>query len=46
MIEAEVLNLETNSKFIKVFDNEYLFKNFLRKCRFSKKVEVLSWFKW
>ena len=41
MYEVELLNLENNKTFTKVFWNEHLKNNFVRKCRYSKKVKVL-----
>lgn len=42
MYEVELLNLDTKKTFTKVFWSEYLKDNFVRKCKYSKKVKVLS----
>ena len=42
MYEVELLNLKSNKTFTKIFWNPYLKDNFVRKCRYSSKVKVLS----
>lgn len=46
MYEVELLNRETGATFIKKFDSPYLMDKFLRKCKYSKKVTVISVTKW
>ena len=41
MYEVELLNLETNKTFKKVFWSLYLKDNFVRKVKYSKKLKVL-----
>ncbi len=45
MYEVTLLNLETNSKFTKVFTSEYLLTKFKNKCKYSKKVKIVAIFK-
>lgn len=42
MYEVELLNLENKKTFTKVFWNKYLKNNFVRKCKYSKKLKVLG----
>lgn len=42
MYEVELLNLKTNKIFTKIFWSPYLKDNFVRKCKYSKKLKVLS----
>lgn len=42
MFEIELINLETNKRFTKIFWSEYLKRNFVRKCSYSKKVRIVS----
>lgn len=37
-----ILNLETNKTFEKYIKNEYFLRKFKNKCRFSKKIMILS----
>lgn len=46
MYEVELMNIETGAIFTKKFDSPYLMNQFLRKCKYSKKVKVLSTTKW
>jgi len=46
MYEVELLNRETGSTFTRKFDSPYLMNKFLNKCKYSKKVKVLSVTKW
>lgn len=42
MYEVELLNLQNNKVFTKIFWSSYLKDNFVRKCKYSKKLKVLS----
>lgn len=42
MYEVELLNLDTGKRFKKVFWNLKEKDNFVRKCKYSKKVMVVS----
>lgn len=37
-----ILNLETNTTFTKFIKNEYFLRKFRNKCRFSKKIRIIS----
>ena len=37
-----LLNLETNTTFTKFIKNEYFLRKFRNKCRFSKKIRIIS----
>jgi hypothetical protein len=37
-----ILNLEKNTTFTKFIKNEYFLRKFRNKCRFSKKIRILS----
>lgn len=41
MYEVELLNLKTNKKFTKIFWSPYLMNNFIRKCKYSKKLKLI-----
>lgn len=43
MFTVDLLNVATGKEFKKVFDSPYLLNKFLNKCRFSKRVKVLSY---
>lgn len=43
MFTVEVLNLITNKVFKKHFKSPYLMEDYVKKCKYSKKVIVLSW---
>jgi len=42
MYEVKLLNLETRKTFTKTFWSTYLKDNFIRKCKYSKTLKVLS----
>lgn len=42
MFEVELIDLETNKRFTKTFWNEFQMRNFVRKCKYSKKVKVIG----
>jgi hypothetical protein len=42
MYEVKLLDLKTRKTFTKVFWNNHLKDNFIRKCSYSKKLKVLS----
>ena len=46
MFEVELLNLKTNQKFIKRFWEIKKKNNFINKCKYSKKVKILSILDW
>lgn len=46
MYEVSCIDLTTKKEFNKVFYREDLFKSFIRKCKFSKKIEVKGYRKW
>ena len=37
-----ILNLETNTTFTKFIKNEYFLRKFRNKCKFSKKIRIIS----
>lgn len=46
MYEVTCVDLITKKEFNKIFYREDLFKKFITKCKFSKKLKVVSWCKW
>ena len=42
MYQVRLLNLKTNQVFTKTFESPYLKDNFLRKCKYSKKLQVIG----
>lgn len=42
MYEITLLNLKTNSSFTRVFYDVRLKDNFIRKCKYSKKVKIIN----
>ena len=42
MYEIVVINLDTHQKFTKRFDSPYLLEKFKNKCKYSKKVKIIS----
>lgn len=45
MYELVLLNLKTNQKFSKIFNSEFLLKDFKRKCKKSKNIRIIAEFK-
>lgn len=46
MYQIKCLNLLTDQVFEKEFEFYEDFRRFLNRCRFSKKVKVISWWKY
>lgn len=44
MCELVILDLTTNKKFSKIFENEYLKNKFKSKCKYSKKLKIIAEF--
>jgi hypothetical protein len=42
MYKLDIINLESNKRFIKNFDSVYLMNKFLNKCKYSKRIKVVS----
>ena len=42
MFELEIINLKTNAHFKKVFWNINTKNNFIRKCKYSKKIKIVN----
>ncbi len=42
MYEVNCVNLLNNKSFIKIFDSYYLLKKFKNKCKFSKRILIVS----
>lgn len=45
MYEVRLLNLPNGEKFSKLFNSEYLMNKFVNKCKYSKKLKIISIFK-
>ena len=46
MFEVECIDLKTGKCFGKIFYSEKLKDNFVRKCRYSKKIKVINVIDW
>ena len=44
MYEVRLLNLINGEKFNKLFNSEYLMNKFVNKCKYSKKLKIISIF--
>lgn len=42
MYEINLLVIENNKTFTKIFWSEYLMRKFINKCKYSKKLKVIS----
>ena len=42
MYSVTVLNLKSNSQFVKTFTSLFLAQKFVNKCKYSKKVRVIE----
>lgn len=43
MYEIKLLDKTTNKKFVKTFESFYLYNKFLTKCKYSHKLQILSY---
>lgn len=46
MYEVSCFDLTTKKQFYKVFYREDLFKKFMNKCKYSKKIKTTGYRKW
>ena len=46
MYQVKCLNLITQEVFEKMFEFYDDFRKFINRCRYSKKIKVISWFKY
>ena len=45
MYELNILDLTQNRTFKKYFNSEFLMNKFINKCKYSKKIKIISNFK-
>lgn len=43
MFEVKLLDKTTNKTFIKTFESYYLYNKFINKCKYSKKLQLISY---
>ena len=43
MFEVKLLDKSTNKTFIKTFKSYYLYNKFINKCKYSKKLQLISY---
>lgn len=43
MFEVKLLDKATNKTFTKIFESYYLYNKFVNKCKYSKKLQLISY---